>query len=105
MLCSCFAALDRHLTIPIQGKLTQSDLFTALVGMAAMNQSVHSITSILDQVPCETSFRYHLKKLDRDELERNNTAILTSLSENEPYIVRRDAKSRQMSFIPTSPST
>jgi putative transposase len=124
------AALDRHLTIPIQGKPTQSDLFTALVSMAAMNQSVQSITSIIDRVPCETSFRYHLKKLHRDELERNNTAILTSLMQyvlipkkayqfaidlNDRYYGRprarmnptsceADAKSRQMSFIPTSSS-
>ena len=69
------AALDQHLTIPIQGRLTQTDLFQALVGMVAMNQSVHSITVFLEHVPCETSFRYHLKKLDMDELERENAAI------------------------------
>jgi hypothetical protein len=60
--CACaVAARDQHLTIPIQGQLTQTDLFAALVGMAAMNQSVHSITGLLEHVPCETSFRYHLK--------------------------------------------
>jgi len=73
------AALDQHLTIPIQGKLTQTDLIETLVGMAAMNQSIYSMTSILDRTSCETSFRYHLKKLDMGELERKNTAILTSL--------------------------
>jgi len=119
------AALDQHLTIPIQGKLTQTDLVEALVGMAAMNQSVHSITRILDRVPCETSFRYHLKKLDREELERKNTVILTSLmqyvltpgkayqfaiditndpyygtidGENEPYIVRSRRKKSTNEF-------
>jgi len=44
--------------------------------MAAMNQSVHSITGFLERVPCETSFRYHLKKLDMDDLEQKSTAIL-----------------------------
>ena len=73
------AALDQHLTIPIQGKLTQTDLIEALVGIAAMNQSVHSMTRILDRIPCETSFRYHLKKLAMDDLEQKSAAILTSL--------------------------
>ncbi|NVO66436.1 ISH3 family transposase [Methanofollis tationis] len=72
------SALDQHLTIPIQGKLTQTDLISSLVGMAVMNQSVHSITHILDRVPCETSVRYHLKKLDMADLEQNNTSILTT---------------------------
>ncbi len=71
------AALDQHLSIPIQGQLTQTDLFQALVGMAAMHQSIHSMTRILDRMPCETSFRYHLKKLAMDDLEQKNTAILT----------------------------
>ncbi len=71
------AALDQHLTIPIQGRLTQTDLFQALGGMAAMNQSIHSITGFLEHVPCETSFHYHLKKLNMGELEQKSTAILT----------------------------
>ena len=70
------AALDQHLTIPIQGRLTQTNLFQALVGMAAMHQSMHSITGLLEHVPCETSFRYHLKKLTMGELEQKSTAIL-----------------------------
>ena len=73
------AALDQHLTIPIQGRLTQTDLFQALVGMAAMQQSIHSITGFLEHVPCETSFRYHLNKLAMDDLEQKSTAILTHL--------------------------
>jgi hypothetical protein len=75
--CACaVAAQDQHLTIPIQGSLTQTDLFQALVGMTAMNQSVHSITGLLEHVPGEMSFRYHLKELDMDELERKSTVIL-----------------------------
>jgi putative transposase len=72
-------ALDQHLTIPLQGRLTQTDLFQTLVGMAAMQQSVHSIAGFLEHVPCETSFRYHLKKLAMDDLEQKSTAILTHL--------------------------
>lgn len=119
------AALDQHLTIQIQGKLTQTALFEALVGMAAMNQSVHSMTRILDQIPCETSFRYHLKKLAMDDLEQKSTVILTSLlhhvltpgkayqfaidftndpyygettGENEPYIIRSKRKKSTNDF-------
>jgi len=70
-------ALDRHLTIPIQGTLTQKKLFQGLAGMAASNQSIHSTSHILTNVPCETSFRYHFAKLDITELERINNFILT----------------------------
>ncbi len=93
--------------------------------MAAMHQSVHSITGLLDQVPCETSFRYHLKKLALDALEQKSTAILTHFihhilkpgsayqfaidyindpyygttsSENESYIVRSKRKKSTNKF-------
>ena len=72
------AALDQHLSIPIQGSLTQLTVFRTLVGMAAMQQSIHSISSLLVQSPCETSLRYHLDKLQMDDLEAVNTAILAS---------------------------
>jgi len=70
-------ALDRHLTLPIQGKLTQKKLFQGLAGMAASNQSIHSASYTLTDAPCETSFRYHLNKLDISELEGINNLILT----------------------------
>ena len=93
--------------------------------MAAMNQLIHSVTTILDRLPCEISFRYHLKKLNMDELEQKNTTILTSLlhhvlhpgeayplaidftnnpyygttsSKNEPYIVRSRRKKSTNEF-------
>ena len=72
------AALDQHLSIPIQGSLTQLTVFRTLVGMAAMQQSIHSISSLLVQSPCETSLRYHLAKLRMDDLEAVNMAILAS---------------------------
>ncbi len=70
------AALDQHLSIPIQGSLTQTTVFRTLVGMAAMHQSIHSISSLLERSPCETSLRYHLAKLSMDDLKTVNTAIL-----------------------------
>ena len=70
-------ALDHHLTIPIQGNLNQKTIFQGLTGMAVSNQSIHSASYTLTNVPCETSFRYHLNKLDIDELERINNLILT----------------------------
>ena len=76
----CFAlavaALDHHVTIPIQGSLTQLTVFRTLVGMAAMQQSVHSISTLLERSPCETSLRYHLRKIRMDDLEAVNMAIL-----------------------------
>ena len=70
------SALDQHLSIPIQGSLTQTTVFRTLVGMAAMQQSIHSISSLLERSPCETSLRYHLAKLSMADLEAVNTAIL-----------------------------
>ena len=66
-------ALSRHITIPIQGSLTQTTIFRTLVGMAVERQSIHSISSLLEKSPCETLLRYHLAKLRMDELEAVNT--------------------------------
>ncbi len=69
--------LDQFISIPIQGKLSQTKIFESLVGMAATHQSIHSISHNLALAPCETSLRYHLKKLDISELERVSSLILT----------------------------
>ena len=71
------SALNRHVNIPIQGSLTQTAIFRTLVGVAVMQQSVHSISTLLEKSPCETSLRYHLTKLRMDDLEAANSAILT----------------------------
>ncbi len=81
--------LDRHITIPINGKLKQKTLIRMLVGMAAENQSIHSIRSSLCSVPCETSCRYHLAKLDREYLEDKASSILLDI----PYSVLQSGKS------------
>lgn len=70
-------ALNRHIIIPIQGSLTQTTTFRTLVGMAVERQSIHSISSLLEKSPCETSLRYHLAKLRMDDLEAANSTILT----------------------------
>lgn len=69
--------LNRFISIPIQGKLTQTKIFQSLVGMAVSHQSIHSISKNLTLAPCETSLRYHLNKLNISELERINRQILT----------------------------
>lgn len=68
--------LNRFITIPIQGKLTQATRFHSLVGMAVSQQSMHSISQSLTLAPCETSMRYHLNKLNITDLERLNSQIL-----------------------------
>jgi putative transposase len=50
--------------------------------MASMKKSIHSITLMLNNVPCEMSLRYHLKKLSIEDLERANTMILTHFLEH-----------------------
>jgi putative transposase len=68
--------LNQFISIPIQGKLTQTKIFQSLVGMAVSHQSIHSISHSLTLAPCETSLRYHLNKLSISELEITNSQIL-----------------------------
>ena len=71
--------LNSHIKVPINGKLKQKTLIRMLVGMAAEKQSIHSIRSSLSSVPCETSCRYHLAKLNREDLEEEASSILLDL--------------------------
>mgnify|MGYP001401765873 CR=1 FL=1 len=70
-------ALNRNLTIPINGSLTQKTLIRSLVGMSSNKLSVHSIEKVVEKIPCETSFRYHLSKVDLDSLQKVQSKILT----------------------------
>ena len=89
-------ALDLHVSIPIQGSLTQTTIFRTLIGMAVMQQSVHSISTLLEKSPCETSLRYHLAKLRMDELEAVNTAwLMGSLPSSGP-----ERRTRLLLIIP-----
>jgi putative transposase len=87
-------ALDHHLTIPIQGSLNQKNILEALTGIAAQRLSIHSINLTTEQVPCETSFRYHLAKLDLEDLEEINHKILT----NSTHTVLEPGKSYQFAI-------
>ena len=70
-------AINRHLIISINGKLNQKTLIQSLVGMSANKLSVHSINKAVEKVPCETSVRYHLSKVDLDSLLELQSKILT----------------------------
>ena len=70
-------AINRNLTISINGKLNQKTLIQSLVGMSANKLSVHSINKAVEKVPCETSVRYHLSKVDLDSLLEMQSKILT----------------------------
>ena len=70
-------AINRNITIPINGPLTQKTLIQSLVGMSANKLSVHSINKSVEKVPCETSVRYHLSKMDLDSLLELQSKILT----------------------------
>ena len=48
-----------------------------IVGMSANKLSVHSIPKVIEKAPCETSFRYHLSKVDLDSLQEVQSKILT----------------------------
>jgi len=70
-------AINRHLIIYINGKLNQKTLIRSLVGMSANKLSVHSLNKAVEKVPCETSVRYHLSKVDLDSLLALQSKILT----------------------------
>ena len=69
--------LTKYIEIPINGILTSRDLFLAIVGMSVKNLSVHSASSGYEKTPCETSMRYHLNKLDLEDLISANEKIMT----------------------------
>ncbi|MDW7728364.1 MAG: ISH3 family transposase, partial [Candidatus Methanoperedens sp.] len=58
--------------------------------MAVNKNSIHSVQKRYEKVPCETSLRYHLKKLDLEKLMEVNNKILIqkpieSLKTNKKY--------------------
>lgn len=117
MLCSCYRGAGSASDYPHPGQPHPDG--------CVWDRGRHSITKVLEHVPCETSLRYHLKKLDMDELEEKNTAILTHMAdqvlkpgeayqfaidytndsyygkttdENEPYIIRSKRKQSTNEF-------
>jgi putative transposase len=70
-------AINRNITISINGTLNQKTLIHSLVGMSANTLSVHSINKAVEKIPCETSFRYHLAKMDLNSLLELQSKILT----------------------------
>lgn len=82
--CSDLAvnALNHNLNIPINGKLSQKTLFQTIIGMSVNRLSIHSIGNFVQKVPCETSIKYHLAKLDLPTLESVNSQILTYAAES-----------------------
>lgn len=67
--------LNDHVTIKINGSLTSEDVFRTVVSMAVNRNSVHSVSTQYQDVACETSLRYHLNKLNMDELIKSNEEI------------------------------
>jgi putative transposase len=68
--------LKDHVTIKINGSLTCEDIFRTAVNMAVNKNSVHSVSKQYQDVACETSLRYHLRKLNMEELIKSNEMIL-----------------------------
>jgi hypothetical protein len=70
-------AINRNLTISINGPLKQKTIIQSLVGMSATKHSVHSLNKVVEKVPCETWVRYPLLKVDLDSLLELQSKILT----------------------------
>jgi hypothetical protein len=62
-------AINRSITISINGTLKQKMIIRSLVGMSANKLFVHSINKVVEKISCETSVRYHLSKIDLDSLQ------------------------------------
>ena len=82
--------LKDHVTIKVNGSLTSEDIFRTVVSMAVDKNSVHSVSKQYQNVACETSLRYHLKKLNMEELIKSNEKILLqelikTLKNNKSY--------------------
>ena len=69
-----------HINLPINGSLTSKDLYHTVISMAVDKNSIHSISKRYQNVPCETSIRYHLKKLNINELIESNEKILMQMA-------------------------
>lgn len=114
-----------NIQIPINGSLTSKDIFQTAVSMAVNKNSIHSVQKRYEKVPCETSLRYHLKKLDLEKLMEVNNKILIQKpietlkpnkkyefaidftndpyygeinTSNEKYVIRGQAKKSSNSF-------
>jgi putative transposase len=68
--------LTDHVTIKVNGSLTSENIFLTVIGMSVDKNSVHSVSKQYHNVACETSLRYHLKKLNMEELIKSNEKIL-----------------------------
>jgi putative transposase len=117
--------LSDHVTIKINGSLTSEDIFRTVISMSVNRNSVHSVTAQYQDVACETSLRYHLNKLNMEELIKSNEKILLQEvmktlktgksyefavdytndpyygktdSSNEKYVIRSQAKKSTNSF-------
>ena len=79
-----------NIQIPINGSLTSKDIFQTAISMAVNKNSIHSVQKRYENVPCETSLRHHLKKLDLEKLIEVNNKILIqrpieTLKQNKKY--------------------
>ena len=122
---SVLEPLTSHVTIKINGSLTSEEIIRTVVSLAVDKNSVHSVSKPYSAVACETSLRYHLKKLNMDELILSNEKILLQNplktlktgksyefaidltndpyygktdSSNEKYVIRSQAKKSTNSF-------
>ncbi len=114
-----------NIQIPINGSLTSKDIFQTAISMAVNKNSIHSVQKRYEKVPCETSLRHHLKKLDLEKLMEVNNKILIQKpietlkpnkkyefaidftndpyygeidTSNETYVIRGQAKKSSNSF-------
>ncbi len=114
-----------NIQIPINGSLTRKEIFQTAISMAVNKNSIHSVQKRYEKVPCETSLRLHLKKLDLEKLiEANNKILIQKPIEtlkpnkkyefavdftndpyygeidtsNEKYVIRGQAKKSSNSF-------
>jgi putative transposase len=91
---SVLKPLTDHVTIKVNGSLTSEDIFLTVMSMSVDKNSVHSVSKQYHNVACETSLRYHLKKLNMEELINSNEKILLQ----EPIKTLKTSKSYEFAI-------
>jgi putative transposase len=91
---SVLKPLTDHVTIKVNGSLTSEDIFLTVMSMSVEKNSVHSVSKQYHNVACETSLRYHLKKLNMEELINSNEKILLQ----EPIKTLKTGKSYEFAI-------
>jgi hypothetical protein len=65
-------SLLKNIPLSIRSELTPKFFFKVLTSLSIQRLSIHSIQSLGSKIPCESSLRHHLKKINLKTLKKVN---------------------------------